>query len=71
VIALDPILQLSGLIAGILSDFEHRYYDDLDGNAPRRGQQGRAGQASEEQEEGDPFEEHDSMICTGARAASE
>jgi hypothetical protein len=34
-ITLDPILQFSGLIAGVFADFKHRDHHDLHGNAMR------------------------------------
>ena len=65
VIALDPILQFAGLIAGVLSDFEHRHYDDFDRNPSWGSQQGGIGNAQKEQGEEDPFEGHRSIIFTG------
>jgi hypothetical protein len=63
-IAFDPILEFSGLIAGILADLEHRNNNNLDGNSSWRCEQGWDGQAYEKQEAGDPSEGHISMICT-------
>jgi hypothetical protein len=34
-IALNPVLQLSGLIAGVLANFKHGDDDDFDGNGLR------------------------------------
>ena len=36
-VALNPILQLAGLVAGVCTYFEHGYYNDLYGNGARFG----------------------------------
>jgi hypothetical protein len=41
-IAFDPILKFAGLIAGVLSDFEHCDDNYLDFNRIRSGAQGRS-----------------------------
>jgi hypothetical protein len=37
VVALYPILQLAGLVAGVCAYFKHGYYDDLYGDGARFG----------------------------------
>ena len=36
-IALDPVLEFAGLVAGVLADFEHGDDDDLDRDGARLG----------------------------------
>jgi hypothetical protein len=37
VVALDPILQFAGLVAGVLAYLKHGYYDNLYGDGARFG----------------------------------
>ena len=48
-VALNPILQLAGLVAGVCTYFEHGYYNDLYGNGARFGT-GCRGQSNQEKD---------------------